>query len=135
MTDEEFTKRIEILEKAISKHPENVELIIKHADLVALKIKCDVEIQREDTEKSVKLAEIDAQLQSTMHTNNTNFNINLNNNNAATQQNYNNNWFGMQMHFSTQNASMTNHFVSNCQNIIPHMTSYNTNLLGHDGKD
>ncbi|PYD11362.1 hypothetical protein DND58_18155 [Pseudomonas syringae pv. pisi] len=145
MSDEEFNKRIEFLETAISKHPDNIELIIKHADLIALKIKCDIEFQKENTERSIKLAEIEAQRQSTEHTNNTNLNINANNNIAATQQNYNNNWFGMQMHSLTQNAGMANHFISNCQNIMPHIANYtavafdhnqNTNpLLGIDKKN
>lgn len=145
MSDEEFIKRIEFLEKAISKHPDNIELVIKHADLIALKMKCDIELQKEDTEKSIKLAEIEAQRQSIEHTNNTNLYINANNNSAATQQNYNNNWFGMQMHSLTQNAGMANHFISNCQNIMPYITNHtpvafdynqNTNqLLGIDNKN
>lgn len=145
MNDEEFIKRIEFLETAILKHPDNIELIIKHADLIALKMKCDIEIQKENTETSIKLAEIEAQRQSTEHTNNTNFNINANNNSAAMQQNYNNNWFGMQMHSLTQNAGMANHFISNCQNIMPYITNctpvafdHNQNanpLLGIDKKE
>ena len=121
MDNQEFNLHAEILREAISRNPDNTELVNKYADLITLKLEHDKELYRLDTERNIKQFEVNTQLQSTIHTNNTNLCINANNNNAMIYQSYYNNNALMNNHYWSQNAIANNNLITNPS------TSYSSN--------
>lgn len=113
MDNHEFNFHTELLREAIARNPDNTELLNKYADLITLKLEHDKELYKLDTERNIKQSEANAQLQSTIHTNNTNLWINANNNNAMTQQNYYNNYALMNNHYLSQQAVATKNLIAN----------------------
>lgn len=119
MNNEDFNKCREFLESQISKKPENKELLTVYQRLIELKSDHDKETQKAIiVEKEIREAEYQKQLQSTVHTNNTQFDINANNNWAATQQNYQNNYAATQQNYHNQQTGTFNNFVNNG---LPHL--------------
>lgn len=112
MNSEDFNKCREFLESQIAKNPENKELIETYRYLIESKSNYDKETQKSIIEKEVREAEFQKQLQSTIHTNNTNYGIAAGNNLAATQQNYQNNYAATQQNWHTQQAGAFNNIVN-----------------------
>lgn len=112
MNSEDFNKCREFLEQQISNSPENKEMIAVYQKLIELKSTHDKETQKAMIEKEVRESEFQKQYQSTVHTNNTNFDMNSQNNWAATQQNYQNNMAATQQNYHNQQYSAFNGMVN-----------------------
>lgn len=105
MNSEDFNKCREFLEKSLESSPENNELLNAYVKLLELKSKYDTETDKALIEKEIRESELQANYQTAVHTNNTNYN-------TASNQNFAENYRHdqTQMHGTVQTAMNTGHF-------------------------
>lgn len=113
MNSEDFNKCREFLESQIKEAPENKELLTAYQRLFELKSEFDKETNKAVIEKEIREAEIQANLNAKVHTNNTDYGKAVHSNNTSFNMNAGNNHAANFQHQQTQFASVANNAINN----------------------